>query len=296
MLNTAPVNYKKSLGQSAFGQAYFKELLFNYMDALNMLYVATTRTRKHLYISSPGCAAAKEEQFNLAGDLIRVPLQTFVSELNAQFDGETLLIDEPVVKVSGKTPEPETAPGRFSSETWNFETYPLSGRLNEALKDKKVFEQLDLLSGNTSQRRGIILHEVLARVNDINDLPAALKQMHTEGLFRKTEEAELLGLAQSVLSNLELKALLDKPYKSFNEQTIISSKGESYRPDKVLIGENQVVVIDFKFTGQPSAAHYKQVDEYRDLLLEMGYTNIEAYLYYGFLKELKAVSKVENLI
>jgi ATP-dependent helicase/nuclease subunit A len=50
------------------------------------------------------------------------------------------------------------------------------------------------------------------------------------------------------------------------------------------------VVIDFKFTGQPNASHYKQVDEYRNLLIEMGYKNIEAYLYYGYLKELRAVN------
>ena len=290
MLNTVPVNYKKSLAQSAFAQAYFKELLFNYMDALNMLYVAVTRTRKHLYISSPGQAATKEEQFNIAGDLIRVPLQTYVSELNAEFDGAALLVDEPVVKVGKNELAKVPDSGRFTSATWNFSTYPLSDRLNEALNDKTVFEQLDLLSGNTSQRRGIILHELLARVNNVSDLPEALKQLHTEGLFRKAEETELQSMAESVLTNPDLKALLDKPYASLSEQTIISSSGESYRPDKVLIGENQVVVIDFKFTGQPNANHYKQVDDYRKLLMEMGYQNIEAYLYYGYLKELRAVN------
>ncbi|NEU10420.1 UvrD-helicase domain-containing protein [Flavihumibacter sp. R14] len=289
MLNTIPVNYKKTLAQSAFNQAYFKELLFNYMDALNMLYVAVTRTRKHLYISSPGHAPAKEEQFSLAGDLIRVPLQTYVSELNAEFDGQTLLIEEPVVKISRSSQADMPESDRFTTSTWNFKSYPLSDRLNEALKDKKVFEQLDLLSGNTSQRRGIILHELLARVNNVNEIPDALRQLHTEGFFRKAEEADLQSLAESVLTNPDLRSLLDRPYASLNEQTIISGTGESYRPDKVLIGKDHVVVIDFKFTGQPNSTHYKQVDDYRKLLMEMGYQNIEAYLYYGYLKELRAV-------
>ena len=74
-----------------------------------------------------------------------------------------------------------------------------------------------------------------------------------------------------------------------SEQTIISSTGDSYRPDKVLIGANEVVIIDFKFTDEPKPAHYKQVEEYRYLLSEMGYKDIQAYLYYGYLKELKAV-------
>ncbi|HEY0900204.1 MAG TPA: 3'-5' exonuclease, partial [Sphingobacteriaceae bacterium] len=282
MLNTVPVHYKKTLSHSKFAKDYFEELLFNYMDALNMLYVATTRTRKHLYITAPA-SSGNEEQFSVAGDLIRKPLSLYAEELNASFEHGELIIQEPVL--SARTTHSEN--GR--PKEWSFHTYPISNRLNDALTDKKVWEQLDLLSGNTSQRRGIILHEVLARVNEIKDLPAAIKQMQTEGWFRKAEEPEILELAESVLLQSDLRNLLDKPYQSLSEQTIINSRGESYRPDKVLIGENQVLIIDFKFTGEPKPEHYKQVEEYRQLLLEMGYQNIEAYLYYGYLKELKAV-------
>ncbi|HEY1023551.1 MAG TPA: UvrD-helicase domain-containing protein [Sphingobacteriaceae bacterium] len=285
MLNSLPVHYKKSLGQSAFGTAYFEELLFNYMDALNMLYVATTRTKKHLYITAPGQAPGKDNQFTMAGDLIRFPLASYVSELNTTFENDELAIVAAVEKKEKKSPENE----KHTGHSWCFRSYPLSNRLNEALTDKKVWEQIDLLSGNSSQRRGIILHEVLARVNDINGLSAVVRQMQTEGWFRKAEENEILQLAESVLLQPALRALLDKPYTSFNERTIISSTGESYRPDKVLIGDEQVLIIDFKFTGEPKPQHYKQVKEYRDLLQEMGYKNIEAYLYYGYLKELKAV-------
>lgn len=289
MLNTVPVHYKKSLGRSAFSKAYFEELLFNYMDALNMLYVATTRTRKHLYITAPGQVPGKDDQFGIAGDLIYRSLQTYASELNAEFVSDTLLIEEPVVKPAKIGTAQKAAADRFTRSDWAFNEYPLSDRLNEALTDKKVFEQLDLLSGNTSQRRGIILHELLARAGNVADLPAILKQMQLEGFFRKAEEAELISLAESVLLQPELRALLDKPYTSLSEQTIINSRGESYRPDRVLIGDDQVLVIDFKFTGEPKPQHYKQVDEYRSLLAEMGYRNIRAYLYYGYLKELKEV-------
>jgi ATP-dependent helicase/nuclease subunit A len=282
MLNTVPVHYKKTLSHSNFAKDYFQEVLFNYMDALNMLYVATTRTRKHLYITAPA-PAGNDEQLALAGDLIRMPLSLYAGELNGSFGNGELILDEPVEHSAKGMPEP------VNVHDWTFQSYPLSDRLNDALTDKKVWEQLDLLSGNTSQRRGIILHEVLARVNGFSELRAIVKQMQLEGWFRKSEESGILDLAESVLSQPDLRALLDKPYLSFNEQTIINSRGESYRPDKVLIGADQVVIIDFKFTGEPKPEHYKQVEEYRHLLQEMGYRNIDAYLYYGYLKELKAV-------
>jgi len=288
MLSSAPVHYKKSLGQSAFAKAYFEELLFNYMDALNMLYVATTRTRNHLYISAPGQVTGKDEQFTLSGDLIYSPLKLYSSELQAEFDGESFLIGQQVAS-SPKKLKQEDENSRFSEGEWAFTEYPLSGRLAETLSDKKVFEQLDLLSGNTLQRRGIILHELLSRANNTEQLPVALKNMQQEGWFRQAEEVEILTLAESVLLQPDLKSLLAKPYQSLSEQTIISNTGDSYRPDKVLIGENEVVIIDFKFTGEPKPSHYKQVEEYRYLLTEMGYSNISAYLYYGYLKELKAV-------
>ena len=289
MLQSVPVHYKKSLGQSAFAKAYFEELLFNYMDALNMLYVATTRTKNHLYISAPGQVAGKDDQFSLAGDLIFHPLKFYASDLNTEFDESTFIIDQPIQR-QGPGNQAKAQDTRFSETTWSFESYPLSNRLGDALADKKFYAQLDILSGNTQQRRGIILHDLLSRVKKVADLPAVLNKMYQEGLFRKTEETEILQLAESVLLHPQLKALLDKPYENLNEQTIISGFGESYRPDKVLIGEDEVVIIDFKFTGEPKAQHYTQVDEYRSLLAEMGYKNVSAYLYYGYLKELKAVN------
>jgi hypothetical protein len=284
MLSSVPVHYKKSLGKSAFAKAYFQELLFNYMDALNMLYVAVTRTRRHLYITAPG--TAKDDQFSLAGDMILNSLKLYASELGAAFLDSEFVIDEAVETKQKMVVEPDE---RFQDKNWSFKSYPLSNRLNDALTDRKVFEQLDLLSGNLQQKRGVVLHELLARVSSLEDLPAALSAMLYEGFFRKADEHEILELAKSVLLQPELKALLEMPAQRFNEQTIISGTGESYRPDKVLVGEDRVIIIDFKFTGEPKPQHYKQVEEYRGLLSEMGYQNIDAYLYYGYLKELKAV-------
>jgi ATP-dependent helicase/nuclease subunit A len=297
MLNTVPVNYTKKLGQSAFAQAYFEELLFNYMDALNMLYVATTRTRQYLYINAPAYASGKEEKLSLAGDLIYQSLNSIqvsnssgIRAFNEEFIVGKLFIDEKVErKEQNEQNENEHI---INTHTWSFTHYPLSNRVNDALTDKKVWEKLDLLSGNTSQRMGVILHDLLAQVTDMNDLPDKLAEMQQNGLFRAIEKENILEIAVSVLEQPELKNLLNKPYKNLNEQTIIDGNGESYRPDKVLIGEDEVIIIDFKFTGEPKPAHQKQLASYYKLLAAMGHQNIKAYLYYGYLKELTPLSQL----
>ena len=288
MMNSLPVHYKKSLGQSAFAKAYFEELLFNYMDALNMLYVAVTRTRKHLYITAPGQADGKDDQLGIAGDVIYQALQSINGEFKVEFEENKFILDEPVPEKE-KSSIKKDAESRFKEDVWSFSNYPLSSRINDALTDRKVNEQVDLFSTDKSQQRGIILHEILAKVNEISDLELEIKQMQQNGWFKESEYDEILKLATSVLSQPELNNILKKDYTTFNEQTIITKEGESYRPDKVLIGEDEVIIIDFKFTGQPKKSHYEQVERYKGLLSEIGYQNIKAYLYYGYLKELKVV-------
>jgi len=279
-LSVVPVNYKKALGKSAFSKAYFEEMLFNLMDALNMLYVAATRTRNHLYIAAPG-QGKNDCKISMAGDLILEALKIPVAGLNAQPTADSFIIDEPVAKKAGIK---EASAGKIQ-----LKKYPVSQRLSQALAGKKVWTKLDLLSGDAAQHKGIILHELLARTMDTTKLPKVISEMQQEGLIREAEKEGIKINALSVLQNPQLKALLGKPYQNLSEQTIIDSKGESYRPDKVLIGNDEVLIIDFKFTAEQRPEHFTQVKAYRKLLTDMGYAKVNSYLYYGFLQELMAV-------
>lgn len=54
---------------------------------------------------------------------------------------------------------------------------------------------------------------------------------------------------------------------------------QTRRPDRVMMKENQVVVVDFKF-GKENPKYNKQVKGYMQLLSKMGYENITGYLWY----------------
>ena len=61
-----------------------------------------------------------------------------------------------------------------------------------------------------------------------------------------------------------------------------NGKLQTRRPDRVMTApDGQVVVVDFKF-GRPNQKYNKQVRNYIDLLVRMGYKRplIEGYLWY----------------
>jgi ATP-dependent helicase/nuclease subunit A len=270
-LQSIPLKYNKDLGNSAVAKPYFEELLFNNMDALNMLYVATTRSKEYLYISTVG---KKTDTVTNIGDLLLKTLEGDIS------DEGSYVVDEPVEQES-----PEDEPSGILS----LESYPTSDRLSQVFNAGLKRNEIDLLSGNNAGRMGSILHEVLAIAVDTAALDQVLDNLLSEGLFKSEERAGLKVQALAVLNNAALQELLGQSTSSLSEQTIIDAQGKSYRPDKVLISPTGVTIIDYKFTMEESSKHIEQVEHYRELLLAMGYTNVDTYLFYAVTGKLKKV-------
>ena len=63
------------------------------------------------------------------------------------------------------------------------------------------------------------------------------------------------------------------------EAGILLPSGTTKRPDRVIFRNGKTMIIDFKFGDESD--HYKcQVNQYRELMADMGYSNIEAYIWY----------------
>lgn len=274
-LQSIPLKYSKELGQSAVAIPYYEELLYNNMDALNMLYVATTRTKEYLYMTCPG---KKTDTISTIGDLLAFALQ---DQLN---DEGAFLIEDPVVKKQGGKAVAEVHP-----ELINLHEYPTSGRLSEVFNNDLKRRELEMLTGNNAGREGSILHEVLARAEDLNSATAVLEDMLNQGYFKAAELDGLRLQVFNVLEHEELQQLLATGAETINEKSIIDINGKVYRPDKVLISGDEVVVIDYKFTIKESESHIRQVHGYRNLLLAMGYRQVKTYLFYAHTAELKSV-------
>lgn len=274
-LESIPLKYTAGLGQSSVAIPYYEELLYNQMDALNMLYVATTRTKEYLYIS---CMGKKTDTVSTIGDLL---IRMIGDQLNE--DGQ-FLVDEPVARKAGGG----SAEGH-RAEVISLNAYPVSDRLQAVFSDDLKRKELDLVGSNTAGRAGSILHEVLARAADSGELEPVLSAMLTEGFFRREELDDFRESALAVFGHGPLQELLRSSQEAINEKSIIDSNGKSYRPDKVLIAGDEVIVIDYKFTRQQHRSHIRQVHGYRALLQQMGYPKVSTYLFYARSGELKLV-------
>ena len=96
------------------------------------------------------------------------------------------------------------------------------------------------------------------------------------------------------LSHPQLAEWFAGKYTTLNETPILLKGGAVRRPDKVLIGEHETILLDFKFTQEASPAHGKQLQQYQELLLEMGYKPVLAFVYYGYNQALVPLAQLSS--
>lgn len=269
-LKSIALRYHQELADSAVAQAYYEELLYNNMDALNMLYVATTRSKDYLYIAT---MAKKEDKLSNMGDVIN-------RIFDSQFDENNLyeIVDDVVDK--------------SDAEEINFiqlNVYPTSNRLTELYVSSENKHLKHLVNIEKSGRKGSLLHDILANASTKQEVDDYVSALVLQGIIQAGEIENLTSAVLEVLNNADLKAILSKATQSITEKSIIDAKGKLHRPDCVLMTKDEVIVLDYKFTLEESEKHIVQVENYKKLLLDMGFNNVKSYLFYAATKKLKMV-------
>lgn len=281
LLHKTPVKYKSDLGRSRLYRAYYEEMLFNYMDALNTLYVATTRARQHLYITAPKTGDVLKDRSLVAGDLIGKNLSAIADQLTVPDEGR--------LELGSPVPDNGSGANVSSDATWAFDGYPLSTRIKDEPARPATDAELDLIRLDRAKRQGQLLHEVLAEATTADGLESCVNTLQAAGRLRADEREEILTLATRTWHHPRLAAWLNGNYTHWNERSIILPDGRTLRPDKVLIGRDETIVLDFKFTQQEQEAHLRQVISYLLTLQEMGMPNVRGYVYYGMLDKIVEV-------
>ena len=81
----------------------------------------------------------------------------------------------------------------------------------------------------------------------------------------------------------------DGSWKVIAEQDILTRDGSIRRPDRVMLKSDEVIVVDYKFGKQKSTGHKAQVRNYANMLMQMKYKQVKAYLWYVNLNEVVEV-------
>ncbi|WP_113651560.1 UvrD-helicase domain-containing protein [Pedobacter namyangjuensis] len=269
-LQSIPLQFTSQLKGSSVTKYYLEELLMNYMDALNSLYVATTRAKDYIYISFPG---KKKPSLSHVGDAV----------FNAYAENFENSDEIQIGSFSAK------GDGIESFDALNLSAYPTTTRLEEVYEETENRPQKYIDNITKSGKKGSNLHAILAEVNKVDEVAGAIDKLVLEGLISEEERADYTQQVADVLSHPELSALLSQNADQINEKSIIGIDGKTYRPDKLVLNGKQVSIIDYKFTAEESQNHVAQINNYKNLIEAMGYENVKPYLFYATLGKLKAV-------
>ena len=301
-LDIVPVNYSGAMAESVYRDSYLEERLQLWVDNLNLLYVAFTRACKNLIVWG------KAKQKGTVSELLLEALPHIKLDMNDTSNCNTetqegtdedvtdiyeygkLCLSEETKKKATENPlavQPENIPVHIESIETEIE-FKQSNRSADFIRG----EEDDDETGRYI-RQGQLLHNLFASIRQEGDLPQAIERLRFEGILESDkQEKQIQKLAQWALGNPRVKDWYSGEWELYNECSIIYTDEEGVmqtrRPDRVMMKDGQVVVVDFKF-GKTKDGYRQQVREYMDLLSAMGYEQISGYLWYVFANELEEV-------
>lgn len=311
-LGKMPVRYEKT-PNTAFAHLTTKEYLYNCIDAVNLLYVAFTRAVEalHIFLYNKGKGNAHEvpNYYIHAGIMAILPQLLEQSELDGRYRTEpTDEVDKngnPIVVQHWEFGE-ECGPAgddlsADDAEYLNWEKEERNDPKQQLLQSYRSARP-DLVLSLKSERYledgeesdlsprnfGILMHKVFEEATTQTDLERSIERMKAEGLLTAADAEELRKMVFLALSNPTIGEWFDGHWEQvMTEGAILQPKatlrqGDKLvrRPDRVMIAGNRAVVVDYKFGEQRAAQYRDQIRRYGELLRQMGYTQIEGWLWY----------------
>lgn len=189
----------------------------------------------------------------------------------------------------------------YNKDSLSIEISPLTNSLNphhkevkETLKFKAIisspwYEKLQLSltapeawnidNPDQASEYGKQLHEIIAAINTENDLDEVLEKFVFKGNITIEESDKIKSDVKHIVKHPLLNKYFSNEYYSINEIEIIDETGATFRPDKIFVKEKEAIILDFK-TGRKKASHAKQIQNYSNLLQNLGYVVTEKFLCY----------------
>lgn len=289
-LGKIPIKYNSNIAKSIFYRQYYEEMLFNYMDALNTLYVATTRAVEHLYITAPAFKDVVDKKtgeitgMDIKNELISDALYQVLEHANAPYR-----LEEGQIQIDQIIHKTDILGTPLPSDHIALSSYPVSKAMSTALEKSSRRSINTILMMEKASQYGILAHEVMAEAVNENDIARIIARYIDEGILAPENKELLEKEIYQIWHHPQIHPWLIGQHKVWNESAIITSDGRTLRPDKVFTNTEETIVLDFKFTNDNYIEHKTQVDQYMKALQNLGYQHVKGYLYYAKVNELVEV-------
>ncbi len=277
-----PLRLTKKLNETSFVSNFITERHEIALEELNTLYVAFTRAIERLYIFVQD-KKAKDSAQHVMKEVLSNP--SF--ELSNNFNGKLFELGEPTQAII-----------RTDDATKNnaLQAYPVT---NPALKlapvnNKGFWKQLNTNQAN-HLREGIITHAIMAQLTVFNahelshELDKIIRLMVLNGKMIESQSSTYKNKIIELFKRIpSLHNWFTPGWTVINEHKIMH-KGDIQIPDRVIIKDNNAIIIDFK-KELKSESQQAQIKNYGVVLSEMGYKVVGMYLVFINVYEMEQVT------
>lgn len=311
-----PIRFDGYMKDSDFHDDYIEEASQQYVDNMNLLYVAFTRAKCNLIAIGSTEAKDGDPAVNVA-DLIKDFMcgRTEIEDNGIRLD---IRSDETVYEI-GNIPKPKLASpddeedkdkkekkdDKQKNKDNPFETIPekrtiqirtsgIKANFQQSGDSKRFVFYNDNPEAEAQQQsyidNGLLFHEIFESITTEESVDACVDQKLSEGLIESDKKAtEIKKLIHShIKMSKHASEWFNGEFRLYNEMSILC-KLEKFarpkRPDRVMVfPDKRVIVIDYKF-GKMDEDHKRQVLGYMDLLKSMGYENVQGFVWYVFMNK-----------
>jgi len=304
-LQYVPVNYKKDLADTIFAEDYYTEQFHNYVDNLNLLYVATTRAEEVL-ISYIPLLKNKEDEFDYKkkngistiGELLHFIMENYkqmhiqnddekpqVNDIDSFWNSEELIFEWGELKrISEKTD--------FEEKHLLLENYPVYEKIPK-LKLNYYHEEYftdspDLFDGKID--KGKLMHQIFEYIHHPTDITSAIEKVYLEGKINNNEKADLEERIRNLVEDERVSRFFTDKWEVYTERDILQPSGKWQRPDRVMTNNNETIVMDYKFGEKKQKKYTYKIKDYLKQIKQMGYPNPKGVIWYVNQMEIVNVS------
>ncbi len=298
------VTLSKSSADTLFSEDYKKENFLQMVDNINTIYVAMTRPVLGLHIIAKR-PSDKQRDLICAGDKnsFKDFSQILYWYLNASATATDILGNEellPPFEIKAYVSEEGTEKFEIGDaidynqarkeevdDSLSFDSaeaypsIPLNDRLKVSLDSRDFFSEEGDTGVSASYRlKGIVMHDILSNLNNPEDLQNAVNQSFLKGDLSADEASQTYKfLSKRLETALSRGWFPGAEGRVLNESALIDIDGQIYRPDRVIISDGKISIVDYK-TGKPKEEHVEQLRNYAKMWSRMGYENVSSYLWY----------------
>ncbi|MEE3390421.1 MAG: UvrD-helicase domain-containing protein [Candidatus Cryptobacteroides sp.] len=278
-------NFALSSGSSdtIFEDDYKNEVFLQHVDNINTFYVALTRASKGLTVIAESGGTTNDGSFKSLAGILESFMDSDAQGFTKSSEGDDIIFMKGAIYDFSKM---DRDGEKSQVRNPGFPSFPLDfgeggGRGDLRLRlsmDSSDFFTEEAKARDEAVRNGTVLHNILASVITPGDVqPAVEKALQSGDVDVENAEADMKLLKERIAAHPEW--FPEKGAEIFTETSIFDADGEEHRPDRVIIRDGMVAIVDYKF-GEKNPRYKSQMSKYMNIYKRMGYSQVEGTIWY----------------